>query len=171
MTKLKFEMLEKKCKDVAEEFMEELELLPIFFNYYPEVRRKWLEEIGLNEKEILIVSQVAEEYARRKVALQNKKIPKKRKQVINIENDILQEMYEGRLMVVKSESPLKTSMKILKQQYEETAILDPRELEELENITLFKEHKKRFPWNFLIFDSNKMKIIGIKVVEENKCEV
>jgi len=171
MTKIKFKMLEKKCKDVAKEFMEELELLPIFLNYYPDVQRRWLEDMGLNEKEILIINQVTEEYAKKKVALQNKKKPKTKQQIIKIENEVLRDMYQGRLMIIKAKAPLKTSKKMLKQKYPDAAILDPDELEELEQLTLFKDHKKRFPWNFLVFDSKDMKIIGVKIVEENKCEV
>ena len=159
MPKIKFEMLEKKCKEVAAEFMEELELLPIFLNYYPDVQDKWLKEIKLTEKEISSIKGVIDEYAKQKVALQNKKLPKTRQEVIELENDILQKMYEGRLMVLKAKSPLAAAKKILKQSYQDSAVVDPKQLEKLENLTLFKEHQKRFPWNFLFFDSKNSKII------------
>ena len=112
MSELKFEMLEKKCKEVAEEFMEELELLPIFLNYYPDVQEKWLEDIGLSAREQKIIKKLADEYAKRKVAQQNKEEPQKRKEVIEIENEILREMYRGRLLVIKAESPLKAAKNV-----------------------------------------------------------
>ena len=171
MSKIKFDLIEKKCKAVAEEFMEELELLPIFLNYYPEVQNKWLEDIGLSQREMAIVKRVVDDYRERKVELENKELPQKRKEVIELENDVLQEMYEARLLSIKAEAPLKVAKNILKEQYPGTAILEPRELEELENLTLFKEHEERFPWNFLVFDDKRKKIIGIKVVKEGKCEV
>jgi len=164
---MRFETLEKKCKECAEEFLEQLELLPIFLNYYPDVREDWLEEIGLTKADIKRIKKVVDEYAKRKVELENKRLPQKRKEVIQIEDEVLKQMYEGKLIKIKkTKAPKKTAKQLIKEMYPNCAIIDDEKLRKLETLTLFKEHQKRFPMNFLVFDPEKLKIIGIEVIEE-----
>jgi hypothetical protein len=163
---MKFEKLEKKYPEVAEEFLEQLELLPIFLNYYPDVREDWLEEIGLSKEDIKKIKKVADEYAKRKVELENKYLPKTREDVIKIEDEILREMYVGRLLKFEKKVPKSVVEEIVNGLYPNAAIINDEKLRKLEVLTLFKEHKKRFPMNFLVFDADNLKIIGIEVVEE-----
>ena len=163
---MKFEKLEKKYPEVAAEFLEQLELLPIFLNYYPDVREDWLEEIGLSKSDIKKVKKVVDEYARRKVELENKYLPKTREDVIKIEDEVLRQMYVGRMLKFKNKVPKKLVKEIVESLYPNAAIIDDEQLRKLEDLTLFKEHKKRFPMNFLVFDAENLKIVGIEVIEE-----
>ena len=163
---MKFERLEKKYPDAAEEFLEQLELLPIFLNYYPDVREDWLEEIGLTKDDIKKIKEVVDEYARKKVELENKILPKTKKDTIKIENDVLRQMYAGRLLKFGKRIPKKLVNEIVESLYPNAAIINDEKLRRLEELTLFKEHEKRFPMNFLVFDANNLKIIGIEVIWE-----
>ncbi len=163
---MKFETLEKTCKECAEEFIEELKLLPVFLNYFPDVQEKWLEEIGLSKSDIQKIKKVVSKYAEEKVKLENERLPQKREDVILIENDVLKKMFIGKLIKIKDTNvPKKVANEIIKELYPNCAIINPEQLRELETLTLFKEHEKRFPMNFLVFDPDKFKIIGIEVIE------
>ena len=50
--KISFDELKKECKECAADFITELELLPIFLNYYKDIEEKWLEEAGLKKEDI-----------------------------------------------------------------------------------------------------------------------
>ncbi|MCD6575654.1 MAG: hypothetical protein J7K73_00670 [Nanoarchaeota archaeon] len=167
MAELNFEELEKKYPEAAAEFLEQLELLPIFLNYYPDVREDWLEEIGLSKSDIQKIKKVVDEYAKRKVELENKYVPKTREDVIKIEDEVLRQVYVGRLIKIKkTDAPKKTAKEIVEGLYPNAAIIDDEKLRKLETLTLFKEHKKRFPMNFIVFDPDNLKIIGIEIIEE-----
>ena len=169
MVEIIFENLEKECKECAEEFIEELELLPIFLNYYPDVQEKWLEDIGLSKENIQEIKKVIDTYAQEKVKLENERNPQKREEVIKIEDEILKKMFEARLLKIKNtDSPVKTAKTVVQGLFPNTTIIDSEQLRELENLTYFKEHQKRFPMNFLIFDSKNMKIISVEIIEDKE---
>lgn len=164
---MKFEVLKKKYSQAASEFLEQLELLPIFLNYYPDVREEWLEEIGLSKGDIAKINKVINKYAERKVELENEKLPETKEDVIKIEDKILKEMYVGKLIKIGKTAGYKSvSKKVIEGIYPNCAILDDGQLRKLESLTLFKEHKKRFPLNFLVFDPKNFKIISIEIIEE-----
>lgn len=161
---ISFNELEKKCKECADEFLEELELLPVFLNYYPDVQEKWLEDIGLSKEDILKIKQVVDEYAKKKVELENKETPQKREEVIKIEDQVLKGMYRGIVLSVEKINE-EFILDFLKSKYPKAAVLGPEQLQKLENLTLFKDHVKRFPVNFLVFDPGSNKITGYEAVE------
>jgi hypothetical protein len=162
-----FDELKKECKAVAEEFIEELELLPVFLNFYPDVQEKWLHELKLSAEQITKISQVVDVYAKKKVELENKKLPTTREDVVKIEDTVLREMYQG--IVLKSDNIDPDIMqKVINAKYPDAAVLGPKELEKLELLTLFKEHQKRFPTDFLVFDPISGKIIGFEVIKRGE---
>jgi hypothetical protein len=163
--KISFEELKKGCKECASDFITELELLPIFLNYYKDLEEKWLEEAGLKKEDISKVKKVVDEYSRRKVELENKELPQKREEVIKIEDKVLKEMYEGVMLKV---SKIKKAfvLEFLRSRYPEAAILTPEQLAKLESITLFKEDMGKFPVDFLVFDAESNKIVGYEVIEK-----
>ena len=164
---MKFEILEKKHSQVAEEFLEQLELLPIFLNYYADVREKWLEEIGLSSKDIARISKVVDRYAEKKIEIEKERMPSTREDVIKIEDGILREMYVGKLIKLSKTAAYKSvSRKLIEELYPNCAIIDDEQLRKLESLEMFKEHKRRFPLNFLVFDPENFKIISIEIILE-----
>ena len=106
-----------------------------------------------------------DEYSRQKVELENKELPQKRAEVIEIEDKVLKGMYGGVMLKV---SKIKKAfvLEFLHSRYPEAAILTPEQLAKLENITLFKGHAGKFPVDFLVFDAESNKIIGYEVIEK-----
>ncbi len=165
---MRFKTLERKHPESAKEFLETLNMLPIFLNYYPEVRDKWMKDIGLKKRDISRVNKVVSKYAEEKVKLENKKKPKNRKDVILIEDEVLKNIFEAKLIKIHhSQSLLRTSKEIIKQEYSNCAIIEPEQMDELESMLLMEGHKKRFPMDFLVFDPKNMKIIGVEVISED----
>jgi hypothetical protein len=165
--KISFEELKKECKECAADFITELELLPIFLNYYKDVEDKWLEEAGLKKGEISKIKKVVDEYAKRKVELEKKEKPQNREETIKIEDKVLREMYEG--IVVKVGSIKDEFIKsFLQSKYPDAVILSPEQMHKLEKVTLFVEHMKKFPADFLVFDAESNKIIGYELFESSQ---
>jgi len=102
MKKVSIEKLKKSFKGIDDEFLHQAEFLIIMFNFWPEVQRKWLKKFKLKPKEVEQVMKVSDLYAKRKVSLMNKQLPKNRRDIILIENDILESLYEPRIMRVKA---------------------------------------------------------------------
>lgn len=166
--KISFEELKKECKTCAIEFLEELEMLPIFLNYFPSVQEKWLEEAGISKSNIAKIKAVISEYAKEKVALENKRLPKTREDVIKIEDEVLKKMFVAKLFKTNL-SPAKDAKvieNIIKQEYPEAAIVTPEQLRKIEKFVLFKKLGKKFPMDWLVFDPKGMKIISIEVVKK-----
>jgi hypothetical protein len=165
---ISFERLEKQNKELAEEFLKELELLPVFLNYFPDVQEKWLHEAGVKPDDVAKIKQVASHYAAEKVKLENKLLPQEREQVIRIEDAVLKNLFSAKLYKISAE-PNKVGKlveAVLKQEYPEAAVLAPEQLKKIERFTLFEHEEKRFPMHYLVFDPKGLKIIGIEVVKK-----
>lgn len=165
---ISFEKLEKQCKECAAEFIGELEMLPLFLNYFPDVQEKWLEEAGIDKTDIFKIRLVASNYAMEKVKLENKLLPKTRDDVIKIEDQVLKKMYVGKIFKTNADPH---SMKnvidmVLMQEYKNCALISAEQLSKIEKFTLFHKLGKKFPMTYLIFDSEHMKIIGVEVVKK-----
>ena len=163
---INFEELQKECKSCAIEFIQELSMLPIFLNYFPQVQEKWLEEAGLSISSIQITKAVVSEYLRQKVALEQRIMPQKREDVIKIEDEILKRIFVGKLMKINQEPSAirKILESLITQQYEGAAVITPEQLAKIEKLTLFEKEWKKFPMNYLVFDPRTMKIIGIEII-------
>jgi len=163
---INFEELQKECKSCAIEFIQELSMLPIFLNYFPQVQEKWLEEAGLSISSIQITKAVVSEYLRQKVALEQRIMPQKREDVIKIEDEILKRIFVGKLMKINQEPSAirKILESLITQQYEGAAVITPEQLAKIEKLTLFEKEGKKFPMNYLVFDPRTMKIIGIEII-------
>jgi hypothetical protein len=161
---VKFKQLKKKHKAIAEEFLEQLELLPIFLNYYGDIQKKWLGKLNLSLREIGAISQVIDLYDRKKIELENRLLPRTRKQVIHIENKVLKNMYIGRLLSTPDVNS-KIIIAFIKEEFPDSVILSPEQLRKLELLTLFRENMKKFPVHYLVFDSESGKIIGYEITK------
>ena len=156
----KVSSLEKKYKGLAKESTVEAELLIKFFNFWPEVQVKWLLELGFNKSDIKTIMKLSDKYAELKVKLINERIPKNRKDIIIIENDVLEMIYKPRLMILKEPTKgeaIEVASKWIKQRYKDAVILDPKKLDDLEALM-------RHPTggvDFLVF--TKDEVIGYEV--------
>ena len=165
---MKFKTLERNHPECAAEFLEELNLLAVLLNYPPENRIKWLKKIGIKKRNLARIEKIALKYAEEKVKLENKKKPKNKKEVILIEDEILKKMFKGKLIKIHhTQSLLRTSKEILKQEYPNAAIIEPEQMDELESVMSIEGHVKRFPMDFLVFDSKNMEIIGVETISED----
>ena len=143
-------------------------MLPVFLNYFPEVQEKWLEEAGISKADISKIKALVFGYAKEKVALENKSLPKTKGDMIAFEDNILKKMFVGKIFRT-SEEPGKVRKVIenlLKQQYSGAAIITPEELAKIEKFTLFHKEKRKFLIVYLVFDPENMKIIGIEIAKK-----
>jgi len=166
--KLNFEELKKECKTCAAEFIAELEMLPVFLNYFPEVQEKWLEEAGIIKSDIAKIKTVIAQYAKEKIALENKLLPKTREDVIKIEDQVLKKMFTAKILKV-NEEPVKIKKiteNLIKQQYPDSVLITSEQLGKIEKFTLFQKENKGFPTDYIIFDPKNMSIIGIEVIKK-----
>ena len=165
---MKFKTLERKHPECAAEFLEEINLLAVFLNYPPEIRMKWLKKIGIKKRNLARIEKVALKYAEEKVNLENKKKPKNKKEVMLIEDEVLRKMFRGKLMKIHhTQSLLRTSKEVLKQEYPNAAIIEPEQMDELESVMSLEGHIKRSPLDFLVFDPKNVEIIGVETISEN----
>ena len=88
--KLSIESLKRKFKGIDDEYLHDAELLVILFNFWPEVQEKFLKRLKYKPSEIELIMKVSDLFAKRKVKLIYEKIPKNRKGVILIENDVIE---------------------------------------------------------------------------------
>jgi len=102
MKKLGIEDLKQKYLGIDDEFLHQAEFLVILFNFWPEVQRKWLKKFKFKPKEIEQVMKISDLYAKQKVELMNKRLPKNRRDIIIIENDVIESLYKPRLLKVKA---------------------------------------------------------------------
>jgi hypothetical protein len=165
---ISFEKVEKQCKECAADFIEELQMLPIFLNYFPDVQERWLEDAKIDGTDIFKIRLVAANYAMQKVKLENKLLPKTREDVIKIEDQVLKGMYVGKLFKTNAD-PAKMGNVIeilIKQEYPNSAVLTPEQLKKIEKFMLFQKVGKKFAVSYLVFDSEHTKIIGIEVTKK-----
>lgn len=94
----------KISHSLIKELLHEAELLIILFTSPPEVQKKWLSKLNFSKKEIKIIMCFSDLFAKRKAELIINKSPKDRKDVILLENDVIESLYEPRLLSVKDES-------------------------------------------------------------------
>lgn len=132
MTKISFEAIEERYDDLDDEFFHEAELLIILFNFHPGVQAKWLSKLGFKEKEIKIIQELSDLFNKRKAELVKDKKPDNRQEVILLENDVIEELYEPRLLDINKNSEAIT--KWIKKKHPTAVILKEEQLDELEDL-------------------------------------
>ncbi len=153
--KVPIDKLKKEFKGIVKEFFNEAQLLIIMFNFWPEVQRKWLRELGYKENEIKIVLKVSDLYARKKVKMIKEKRPINRKGVILIENEVLKSLYEPRIMEVlvdNRKDALDIAADYLKGKYPDAVIMDQKRIDELEDLMKLQGRSV----DFLVFTPKKI---------------
>lgn len=158
MKKEGYSVLVKKHKEEAADFVAEQEALVNFFN--SPARKNWLKMIGLKKPEISKVSELIDHYAKLKITLENKKKPKKKKEIILIEDACLRLMFEAklyRIYHVKSRlEKLKILEKILKSEYKDSVVLNTYRAEKLAVLS----ETSNMATDFLVFDLRNKKVIA-----------
>lgn len=137
MGKVSLGSLEERYDEIVKEFLHEAELLVIFFTSPPAAQKKWLAGLKFNPKEINVIMQLSDLFARRKVKLMIEKVPKNREGIILIENDVMESLYEPRLLRVKDETrecALKDVMKWLQRRHSNDVILNEDRINALEDL-------------------------------------
>ncbi len=135
MKTINIQTLKRKYKGIDDEYALNAEMFIRFFNFWPEVQKKWLKLLGYKKKEIEKIMNVSDRYAKTKIRLINKRLPKKREQVIIIENDALEGIYKPRILFInepKRDLRLKNALKWLKKEYKGEVILDPARIDKFE---------------------------------------
>ncbi|MBW3011002.1 hypothetical protein KY335_04335 [Candidatus Woesearchaeota archaeon] len=170
MKSVKFEALEKEYPREAEEFVTDQKVAVTFLN--SPVRGNWMSILELDKKDVEKIKAVVDSYAKQKIIEVNKKSPQSRKEVIQIENEIFEKMFEGRVFRIKhikervpdKVEAIEIVEKMLKNEYPEAAILDMHKLERLATLCALENET---PSEFMVFDPKSMKIISAEVVVED----
>ncbi|MCK4670602.1 MAG: hypothetical protein KAT43_05360 [Nanoarchaeota archaeon] len=170
MKSMKFEALEKKYPREAKEFVTDQKVAVTFLN--SPVRGNWMSILELKKKDVEAIKQVIDAYAKQKVIGINKVKPKYRKEVIQIENEIFEKMFEGKFYKIRHAKErvrdkveaMEIVEKLLKKDYPGAAILDIHKLERLATLCSLENET---PSEFMVFDPKNMKIISIEVVVED----
>ncbi len=167
MQEIKYRALKKQFPKKAKEIFKTQEALAIFLN--SPFREKWINKLKLKRSEAKKVKEIIEYYGKLKISEENKKKPKKWKDILIIEDNCLKKIFEGRLFELKhakSKYFAKRIMKkILEKEFPESVIFTPRKVKKLLRLTEVEKAKKA-PMEFIVFDSKKKKIIGIEIVLE-----
>jgi hypothetical protein len=153
--KVSIESLKDKYRGIDDEFQHEAELLIILFNFWPEVQRRWLMKLRLKPAEIETVMKVSDLFAKKKVQLMNDKVPVNRKGIILVENDVMESLYDPRIIRVLEndrKDALKIAKKYLGQEHADSVIIDQAQIDKLEDIMRLQDRSV----DFLIFSKNKI---------------
>lgn len=135
MARVSFEKLSDRFSDLDDEFFHEAELLIIFFDFHPDVLTKWLSGLKFKPAESKVIVALSGLFNQKKAALIAKKKPSNRRGVILIENDVIESLYEPRLLRVHDESrdcALKDAKNWLMDKHKGSVILDESRINALE---------------------------------------
>lgn len=161
MEKLPYNKLKKEHPQEAKEFFYEQEAVALLLN--SPGREKMLKSIGLTALEIKKIEGIVDKYAKCKISLEKAK--PKREDIIKAEDECLKTTFEAHLLELKNikgkAAALKIAASVIKAEYPSAVVLDDKMLEKLSKA---EGVSKKFPEDFLIFDSEKKKVIGLNVV-------
>lgn len=167
MKSVKYESFEKEYPRAADEFVTDQKIAVTFLN--SPVRGNWMTILDLSDKEIKAIEKIIGRYAKKKIEQEKKKKPRTRLEVIRIENEIFERMFQGKVYKVRHRTEqvpdkveaVETVGKILKKEYPKAAILDLQKLGRLATLCSLGEE---MPSEFMVFDPEKMKIISVEVI-------
>ncbi len=122
-------------KQEVKEYLHEAELLIIMFNFWPAVQRKWLKLLKYKKKEIDIIMGLSNLFNEKKSRLISKNKPLNRKEIILLENDVIEQLYKPRVMTLLAsdkKTALKIALRALQKEHPESVILDKKRINALE---------------------------------------
>ncbi len=147
---------------IIKRFFHEAELLIILFNMNPVVQVKSLKKIKVKDEDINKFLKISTLFNKRKDKLIIKRKPKNRQEVILIENEVMRELYEPRILRLSNcdKELLVSAEEWLKCRYPKALIINHKMIDKLELIMDLNDRSV----DFLVFTNNK--IISYKVIEE-----
>lgn len=157
MLKEVFSQLKKILPKEAEEFVADQEILAVFLN--SPKRKQLMKKAGMRGMDK--INKVVEQYAVLKIMAERKQKPKKREEVIRIEDECLSKVFVGRtIRLKKAPSKLSVVSNLLKQQYPNAAILTRKNMEAVAKTAGITKK----PTEFVVFDADSKKIVGVNVI-------
>ncbi len=157
MLKEVFSRLKRMLPKEAEEFVADQEILAVFLN--SPKRDALMKKAGIRGFDK--IKTVVDNYAVLKIMAERKQKPKKREEVIKIEDECLSKVFVGRtIRLEKAGSKLNVVSSLLKQDYKNASILTRKNMEAIAKTAGISKK----PTEFVVFDADSKKIVGVNVI-------